>query len=221
LLVALCLVTGKCGKYVRKCTSWNRYNDVLYVTDSRGDPVQLIRERSRMSRDCQTMEVQTKTTYSLVGCTEATDNHLECNITLTDAKVLWNHDYFAEKEIVCDPDVSDRWVDVTSVSCVFDDVDVFDYLKYSLNDMDRKELYIDDNLFRMDGINYSWNGYCGIDWKAVGMWFYFTCCGLIFVLLVYRSLYYHLQLQDVKAINKKHREKKLSPEPIPTEKVKT
>lgn len=53
------------------------------------------------------------------------------------------------------------------------------------------------------------------------MWFYFTCCGLIFVLLVYRSLYYHLQLQDVKAINKKHREKKLSPEPIPTEKVKT
>ena len=197
LLVVLCLVTGKCGKYVRKCTSWNRYNDVLYVTDSRGDPVQLIRERSRMSRDCQTMEVQTKTTYSLVGCTEATDNHLECNITLTDAKVLWNHDYFAEKEIVCDPDVSDRWVDVTSVSCVFDDVDVFDYLKYS------------------------WNGYCGIDWKAVGMWFYFTCCGLIFVLLVYRSLYYHLQLQDVKAINKKHREKKSSPEPIPTEKVKT
>jgi len=79
------------------------------------------------------MEVQTKTTYtlkrvlrrsySLVGCTEATDNReflsslasvdLECNITLTDAKVLWNHDYFAEKEIVCDPDVSDRWVDVT------------------------------------------------------------------------------------------------------------
>ena len=32
-----------------------------------------------------------------------------------------------------------------SVSCVFDDVDVFDYLKYSLNDMDRKELYIDDS----------------------------------------------------------------------------
>ena len=68
------------------------------------------------------MEVQTKTTYtlkrvlrrsySLVGCTEATVD-LECNITLTDAKVLWNHDYFAEKEIVCDPDVSDRWVDVT------------------------------------------------------------------------------------------------------------
>ena len=32
-----------------------------------------------------------------------------------------------------------------SVSCVFDDVDVFDYLKYSLNDMDRKEVYIDDS----------------------------------------------------------------------------
>ena len=30
------------------------------------------------------------------------------------------------------------------MSCVFDDVDVFDYLKYSLNDMDRKEVYIDD-----------------------------------------------------------------------------
>lgn len=31
-----------------------------------------------------------------------------------------------------------------SVSCVYDDVDVFDYLKYSLNDMDRKEVYVDD-----------------------------------------------------------------------------
>ena len=30
------------------------------------------------------------------------------------------------------------------MSCVFDDVDVFDYLKYSLNDMDRKEVYIND-----------------------------------------------------------------------------
>ena len=42
---------------------------------------------------------------------EMTD--LTCNITLTDAKVFWNRDYFAEKEIVCDPDAPERWVDVT------------------------------------------------------------------------------------------------------------
>lgn len=62
---------------------------------------------------------------------------------------------------------------------------------------------------------------CGIDWSAVWMWLYFICCAVIFVYLVYRAFYYHLQLQEVRAINKKHREKKPSPEPVPVEKVKT
>ena len=53
------------------------------------------------------------------------------------------------------------------------------------------------------------------------MWVYFSCCALIFVYLVYKAFNYYLQLQEVRAINRKHREKKPSPEPVPAEKVKT
>lgn len=79
-------------------------------------------------------------------------------MTLTDASVFVVEGFFIREGINCQAGTYGQWVDVrweiagwmssSSSSCEYQGTDVFDYLKVSLDNTERKELYYGSGWFQ-------------------------------------------------------------------------
>ena len=158
--------------------------------------------------------MESTTEYSVEGCVASRDNQRLCNVTLINASVFVVEGFFAQEGITCQSGTFGQWMDVRSTYCTQRGKDVFDYLKYSLGDTEHKELYYENDIFRLDGIVYIQDGRCPVNWGTVWNWTFYIVCILIFVFLMYKAVDLHKQLLFVRSINLKHSKKEEEPEEI-------